>query len=462
MRLAKKVFLIILILFIVAYASGYIFLATQGRRIIIEKLKNVTQRQVEIGAVRMYSPWQLKIDDVRIGGIGKAASVEMSPSILGFLAGRTVLYSITVIKPEVAFTKPMPQPQETTIRLQDQAVQVPSAKKAEFIFYRLHVKDGTFVFSDQSVGSDTGGIIITLKDLSADITNTYQFPKEIMTKFALTANIPWKDSKDQGSVSLDGWMNYSKKDMRADLVMKDIDALYLYPYYAGWFNLDKASIEKAKLGFTSNVTGLNNDVTAACHLELTEIVFKQREESTDQTRSERIAHKVLDFFKSMNNGKVVLNFSIKTKMDSPDFGVNAIKSAFDNTITQARKGQGSTASKVMEMPGQVVGGTVKGVTDVSSALIGGVVSVGKEIGKSLGASFRRESAEPRSPPQTASPPEPAKEINATVEQKPADAPVVNETTNNAAETNPAQVNQAQDAVNSTVTNTTEATPVQVQ
>jgi hypothetical protein len=183
---------------------------------------------------------------------------------------------------------------------------------------------------------------------------------------------------------------------------------------------------------------------------LTEIVFKQREESTDQTRAEKIAQKVLGFFKSMNNGKVVLNFSIKTKMDSPDFGVNAIKAAFDNTITQARKGQGSTASKVMEMPGQVVGGTVKGVTDVSSALIGGVVSVGKEIGKSIGVSFRRESAEP------------AKEINAAAEQKPAEAPVVNETISNAAETNPAQAHQAQDAANSTVTNTTEAAPVQVK
>jgi hypothetical protein len=449
MRLAKKVFLIILILFIVAYASGYIFLATQGRRIIIEKLTNVTQRHVEIGAVRMYSPWQLKIEDVSIDGVGKAASVEMAPSILGFLAGRTVLYSIVIIKPELAFTKPLPQPQDTALQPQDTALQpqdqpaplkaqpqpvaapAPSGKKAEFIF-------------------------ITLKDLSADITNTYQFPKEIMTKFALSANIPWKDSKEQGSVSLDGWMNYFKKDMRADLVMKDIDALYLYPYYAGWFNLDKASIEKAKLGFTSNVTGLNNDVTAACHLELNEIVFKQREESTEQTKAERMAHKVLEFFKSMNNGKVVLNFSIKTKMDSPDFGINAIKAAFDNTITQARKGQGSTASKVMEMPGQVVGGTVKGVTDVSSALIGGVVSVGKELGKSFGASFRRESPQPASQPEPASPPEPAKEVNAAAEQKPAEAPDMS-SISKMVEENLTHVKQAQDAANITGNNTTSNT-----
>jgi hypothetical protein len=154
----------------------------------------------------------------------------------------------------------------------------------------------------------------------------------------------------------------------------------------------------------------------------------------------------------MNNGKVVLNFSIKTKMDSPDFGINAIKSAFDSTITQARKGQGSTASKVMEMPGQVVGGTVKGVTDVSSALIGGVVSVGKELGKSFGASFKRESPEPASQPEPASPPEPAKEANATAEQKPAEAPDMS-SISKMVEENLAHVKQAQDAANSTANNT---------
>jgi outer membrane biosynthesis protein TonB len=135
----------------------------------------------------------------------------------------------------------------------------------------------------------------------------------------------------------------------------------------------------------------------------------------------------------------------------------------------------------MEVPGQVVGGTVKGVTDVSSALIGGVVSVGKELGKSLGASFRRESAEPQSTPEPAkspeqpvSPPEPAKppepvnlpgpanEVSAAAEQKPAEAPDMNATISNMVEENLTHVKQAQDAANSTVTNSTEASPVQAQ
>jgi hypothetical protein len=461
MRLANKIFLIIIIVLIVAYASAYIFIAMQGRRIVTDRIGKLTGRQVKISNVRMSGPLRFTLDKIDIEGIGKAASVEISPSYLALLAGKTVLYSILVVKPEVTFTMPTPaapqaaaaQPQEGAGPPQEQAN--PPSKTVQrtcrttpFSFHWLRIIDGTIVFTDPSVSPETGGMKITFTNVAARVTNIYELPSDMVTKFELKARIPWKDSGDQGIVSLDGWLNYSRKDMRAELVMKDIDALYLYPYYASWFNLDKTSIEKAKLAFTSSVTGLNNDVTAACHLELTEINFKKGEEAGDQTRAQRIANKVLDFFKAMNDGKVVLNFTVKTKMDSPDFGLNVIKCAFDNTLLQARKGRGSTAAKVMEMPGQVVGGTVKGVTDVSSALIGGVVSVGKELGKSIGISFKREQ-----PAQVAIQ-ETAAEPNATVAQPPVEPAAEGQ--------KPAETSAMSEAVNNTTpaSNTTSSSPAQ--
>jgi hypothetical protein len=367
-----------------------------------------------------------KIQGVQIDGIGKAASVNISPSIIGLVTGKIVVYSIVAVKPEFAYTNPAPQqPAEgTPAPAAAQPAKIKS-KPPSLIFHHLRIVDGVLVYSDLAVSPETGGIKITVTDLDVTVTNTYQFPKEIVTKFALSADIPWKDSPEKGSVKLDGWMNYDRKDMRAMLEMKDIDALYLYPYYSGWFSLDKANIQKAKLAFISNVTGLNNDVTAACHLELTELSFKQREADAEQSRSERIAQKVLQFFQAMNNGKVNLDFSIRTKMDSPEFGLNSIKNAFYNMLNQARREQGSAAAKVMEVPGQVVGGTVKGVSDVSSALIGGVMSVGRELGRSLKASFRRESpvsetsqgSAPAEPVQ----PEPARDAGVAAEQVPAPA-----------------------------------------
>jgi hypothetical protein len=446
MRTVSKLLLVIIIVCAATYALAYAFLALQGKSILVGQMRNMTQRHVEIGAVHMVPPLRVKMDNILIDGIGKASSVEMTPSLLALMQGKVELNSVTIVRPEFTFSMPARQPQaavpsgsESAAPLPEAVTPVtdqpssraeaakPSRERSPLIFHHLRIIDGTIVYVDPTVSAETGGIKIVCSNVDAGITNIYESPQEMVTKFALTAQIPWKDSQERGKVSLEGWMNYFKGDMRAEIVMKDIDALYLYPYYESWFSLDRSAIEKAKLSFTSSVTGLNNDVTAACHLELTELAFKQREDSNGQSRSEKIANRVLDFFKAMNNGKVLLNFSIKTKMDSPDFGMNVIKNAFDNSISQVRRGQGSTASKVAEMPGQVVGGTVKGVTDVSSALIGGVVSVGRELGKSIGLSFKKEHPEAGSPAQSAN------ETNVVAEQKTSAAEIpANETINNTA------------------------------
>jgi len=444
MRTFKRILFIALIVFVSVYALIYAFLAIRGKKIIVDQIKHMIQRKVEIGAVHMALPFTIKLDNISIDSVGKASAVELSPSLMALMTGKMAFNSVTVIKPELTFSMPVPQPQPAAVPLTEAAAPqaaVPvtdqpapryEAAKAVrqdnlFMFRRLRIVDGTIIYADPSVSADTGGIKIVCNDVQMDITNIYESPNEIVTKFALTAFIPWKDSQERGTVSLEGWMNYFKKDMRAELVLKDIDALYLYPYYANWFSLDRSSIEKAKLAFTSSVTGLNNDVTAACHLELTELSFKKRDDAVEQSKAERFTNKVLDFFKAMNNGKVVLNFSIKTKMDSPDFGMNVIKNAFDSTILQARKGQGSAAAKVMEMPGQVVGGTVKGVSDVSSALIGGAVSVGKELGKSIGLAFKKEPHVSEYTPDGAVEPTVASE-----QHKPVPQAQVNETLSNTA------------------------------
>jgi len=329
---------------------------------------------------------------MRIEGIGKIESINISPSILGLLSGKIIIHAVTAVKPEFTYTNPALAKPSSEENFQAAKAQ-PSNTKQEIppiIFHRLCVKNGVLSYIDQGVCPETGGITITLANINMTVANTYEFPAEIITKFSLSAEVPWNDSLEKGTVKLEGWMNYGRKDMRAFLEVKDIDALYLAPYYSGWFNLDKMNVQKAKLAFTSNITSLNNDVTATCHLELTEVSFKQHQAGAEQSRSERIAQKVIQFFQAINSGKVQLDFSIKTKMDSPEFGLNCIKNAFYNTLNQARSEQGSTASKVMKVPGQVVGGTVKSVGDVSSALIGGLADVGREIGKSLKASFTRE------------------------------------------------------------------------
>ncbi len=401
MCLLKKIFIAAVILVALVYCAGYIFLAVNGKRVIVDKLKVYLGKDVVVGSVIMANPWKFIVRDVQVDGIGQIAAVELSPSVLGFVTGKTILYKVLIVRPAFSISRQLAEKKdipEGNVALAVTPAESPAVsgrpgereRNNRVIFYKLQVVDGTLVFRDFTVGGDSAGVKLVCSNIDASVTNVYEFPNEIVTKFEISADVPWIGSKDTGKIQLDGWINSVKKDMRAQLVMTDIDALSFYPYYASWFSLDKSNIQRANLQFTSNVTGLNNDVNAACHLEITEVSFKHKEGEETESREERIAHKVLDFIKAVNNGKIVLDFNIKTRMDSPDFGMNVIKSAFESTIMRARNGQGTAADKVIAVPGKVVEGTVKSVSNVSSALVDGLISFGKELGKSIRASFSKD------------------------------------------------------------------------
>jgi len=151
--------------------------------------------------------------------------------------------------------------------------------------------------------------------------------------------------------------------------------------------LEKARIEKAKLNFTSDICGINNNLTAQCHLELTDIVRRPRAPEEPQEKAERIADAVLGIFKAMDQGKIVLDFTIRTKMDKPVFGFGDIRNAVESKINGGRK-SGISAQGFAMLPAKLVEGTVKGATDFSKALIVGTYDVGEEIFKSVRDAFK--------------------------------------------------------------------------
>jgi hypothetical protein len=155
------------------------------------------------------------------------------------------------------------------------------------------------------------------------------------TNFSIKGSIPWREGQQNGSVSLEGWLNYSKKDIQAQLMIKDIDGIYLQPYYSNWVNLEKARIEKANLNFTSDISGLNNKVKIACHLELADIVRKPAEQPKEEVKPPKPVNKEEEFFSTINQGKIVLDFNFRTKMDNPEFGFDNIKMDFQNKAPEA-------------------------------------------------------------------------------------------------------------------------------
>lgn len=386
------------------FTIAHIFLIFQGRAIVISQLQSLTKKQVSMERFNIHPLFKIEIRNLKINDIGTVDTISICPSILGFALGNLAFNKVELIKPDLTFKKfpkshpgaipeviPEAEKSEHVPTLPGNVV-VPinqeSMRRINLILKRVNIKNGTINFVDHSVGENP--IKLTFKDLNFTLTNLSIIPHPSVTDFELSAKIPWLKGQEEGKINIDGWVNFFKRDMKAILSIHDIDGVYLYPYYSQWVDLDKAKIEKAKLDFDSNMTGLDNNLTAECHIELTDIVRKERAPEELSQREERVTTAVIDLFKTLDKGKIVLDFTIRTKMDKLEFGFGNIQLAFEEKIAsrQTRKKTDSLID-VLLLPAKLVEGTIKGATDISKAVIDGTFAISKELKDSVKASFKK-------------------------------------------------------------------------
>lgn len=405
-KIVLRTIVVVALLFITAYA----FLRFLGKAMIIEQIEGLTHRKVSIGNLDLALPFNLEIQNLNIEGLAKIESLSISPSIPYLIIGNLAFNNVSIVRPQFTFertapaqaaelpatqvTPPTTAAPETKVETKVET-EVASENKwpSRFIFKRFTVKEGGIDFIDYTVKPE--GIKITLKDINLNLTNLYTFPFPTIANFELKARIPWQEGNVEGKINAEGWFNFYKKDMQAAIDIRDIDGIYLSPYYSNWIDLEKARIEKANLNFTSSIQGLNNNVSAECHLELTDIVRKPRPPEAPQEKEEKVTNLVLDTLKELDQGKIVLNFTIKTKMDRPEFGIGNIKMAFEDRIAQLRAATAVKPQHILMLPAKILEGAVKGATDLSKAVIDGTFAIGKELKTAVEDTFTRDLKEPK-------------------------------------------------------------------
>ena len=385
----------------------YLFLIIAGKAYFIKKLEEATKRKVTIARLDVTPPLRLHIKKFEIEGLARIESMTIAPSITRLLMATTAFNEIKITNPEITIERPLDKkaPVQASVIPEQQAanavtpVSAVAGQEVEpqteqirkhlplMIFKNVLVKGGKIIFIDPNAG--TSGIKIVIKDIDFRLTNLYLMPVSAVTNFKLSGKIPWgKDGIEEGGISLEGWANLRKRNIEASLKVEKIDGVYLYPYYSAWVDLEKARIEQAKLNFTSDIVGINNKVTAQCHLELTDIVRAPKPEEQSEEKAAKITDVVLEMFKSMDQGKIVLDFTIKTRMDKPVFGFEDVVSAVEDKFAKAQT-TGVSAQGLAMLPGKLLEGTVKGAADFSKAFVFGTIAAGKQIVKSVGESFKK-------------------------------------------------------------------------
>ncbi len=399
-----------LVLF-VFFSAIYLLVFFKGKSILTKKLESLLHKKVMLDCVYLSSPFNLVIKNLDIQGLARIEKVSISPSVVNFLTGKIVFNRIKIIKPQIVFQRIPPvvsavklleEPQKLTTapnKTEPETPSIPSVPapkiKKEGIFYfilkRLDVNDGRLTFIDHV--AEPHGIKLTVKDINFNLTNLYVYPVSAITNFELKGKIPWGKNKE-GIIEASGWLNIFKLDMQANLKVLSIDGVYLHPYYANWLkSLEKARIESATLNFTSNITSLSNNLKAECCLELSDIVRKPRPPEEQAQKAEIITDAVLGILRASDKEKIVLDFTILTKMDRPEFGFNDIRAAFEKKLTEARSRKGFELQDILLFPGKLVEGTVKGTAELSKAVITGVFAVGNEFRKVADSTLKKEKKE---------------------------------------------------------------------
>jgi len=389
MKTLLRILLIVILIFAVISVASYAFLVLQGKAIITRQLESLLHQNVSIGYVGIVFPFNLEMRNLAVPQLAEIDYVSISPSIPGLLSGNIVLNDLTLVNPRLVYEK---RTQNNTGREDVSAKSVKSVKSKKNHYLRLiikclNIKNGRLDFVDRTLAGE--GIKITVKNINFHLTDLYIYPRSAIANFALTGRIPWVQGQAEGRIEAKGWVNLFKKDMQAKVKVDNIDGIYLYPYYSQWVDLEKTPIQSAKLNFSSNIKGRDNNITAECHLELTDIVFKPRPQE-EITKAEKIAGTVLGIFKALNQGKIAVNFTIKTRMTSPEFNFGYIKTAVEESLNKGRKDNHISSNGIVKFPVKVVGGTVKSAGDLSKGLIDGTFSLFKELKEAVGAAFKRE------------------------------------------------------------------------
>lgn len=379
----------------------YAFLIVKAKFMLADKLESAFGRKVSIGQLKLKPPLNLELMDLDVDGLVKVDYVYISPSIPNLLTGKLALNKVRIVRPKISCERRLPPAPAATDSVavsnkpeaERPKEEAPVAAKGSLrlIIKSLKVRSGEIYFIDHT--ADSRNVTVVIKNIDVNLKNLYTYPIDVMVNFELNGRLPWQSGEPDGKIYLDGWVNPYKKDMSANLRIEDIDAIAFYPYYSTWVDLEKARIDKAKLNFSSKIKGENNDISAQCHLELADIVRKARPLEEPQQKAERLTDAVLDMFKAMNQGKVVLDFTLHTKMDNPQFGFENIKSAFEGKLMQARTNSGLRPQDMLLWPGKMLQGGIKSGTDLTKAAVDGVFTLGNGLKKFFEDAMNKQTSE---------------------------------------------------------------------
>lgn len=281
----KKI--ILLGVLIAAGFVGYRWGIEQLHQRIEIELSRQLNRHVYIRDIELQLPFDLYLQGVRI--FEKAAPtasqprfLEMErltvrPNLLSWMWGKIVIDHIQVEKAKLYLVRNPDGTLNVSDILQTSSGKGSSpAKTTDTEIKAIDLNDGEIIILDNAL-ADPNGLQTTLDRVELHLRQL-QWPirPTTVTHFSLSSGVN-PGGRQQESVSriiLKGWINWLRRDLQANLEVKDLDVAQFKPYLKG----DAAfflNLESCKIQFSSEAKSMENVLTAACRFRMSDVMIKQ-------------------------------------------------------------------------------------------------------------------------------------------------------------------------------------------
>lgn len=288
-----------------------------GKKILVDQIKENLGMPASVNGMSVGLPLSLDISGLQIGDLARIKRISLSPSLLGFLAGKIVLNRLVVVDPVIS-----------VVQSENGALNLPQLKQGgkqpPLLLAGLVIKNGTVMFNDQKTSP---ALETTLRDINLNISKISLPPTSLFTRYRLSAEIADPKGKKLGEISGNGWIDFGPKDMDGNFQLLDVEATYFAPYCGSLFGdlLINKNLTSAKLNFNADLKAKSDDLKIACRLGLSDFVYNKEQSQQETEDLSSALPNLLNVFLG-KEGKMDLNFNIDTKLSQPNFNILQIAS----------------------------------------------------------------------------------------------------------------------------------------
>ncbi len=356
----KKKILLIIVLGVLGFAGYQWGIRRLHERLEVELSKQLN-RHVYIRDIELQFPFDIYLQGVRIfekttPTISQSRFLEMEqlmvrPNLFSWMWGEVIIDHIQAEKAKLYLVRNSDGTLNVSDMLQASSGKESSpAKMTGVAINAIDFSNGEIIILDNAL-ADPNGLQTVLDRVELHLKQL-QWPLRAttVTHFSLSSRMSPGGSQQESSsgIALKGWINWLRRDLQANLEVKDLDVAQFKPYLkedATFFT----NLESCKIQFSSEAKSVENVLTATCRFRMSDMEVKS-ENSLDGKLFGIPSTTIWQWFERSGKGanlEILVKghlqpFRVTSVNFSTDFMKNVIASSVSFKVQQ-------TAAKAQEM-----------------------------------------------------------------------------------------------------------------